>query len=253
MIKFINGIILLLLFFAFISCNNKKDPNIISASGTIETTNVTVSSKANGQIKILTVKEGDQVKSGDVLLEIDHDMLDIQLRQSEAGVEYSDAQLKLLKSGARKEDIRQSQEAVNQAETNLDQAKQDFERMSTLYEKNTVNKKQYDDASARYDVSKAQYNAAKENYNKIKNLTRPEDIESARANVKKSVSNVEIIKKNIEDCKVIAPIDGFITQKYIEIGENVVPSASLFKISDFERFRLDGRRKFRRERSRNGE
>jgi len=238
MTKFINYLILFLPFFILLSCNNKKDPNVIKASGTIETTNVTVSSKSNGQIKIITVKEGDQVKAGDVLLEIDHEMLDIQLRQSEAGTEFSDAQLKLLKSGARKEDIRQSHESVNQAKTNLDQAKQDFDRMSSLYETNTVTKKQYDDAAAKYDVSRAQYNSSKENYNKLKNLTRPEDIESARANVKKSVANSEAIKKSIEDSKVIAPIDGFITQKYVEIGENVVPSASLFKVSDLQTVKL---------------
>jgi HlyD family secretion protein len=238
MIKLINGIILLFLFIALASCNNKKDPNIISASGTIETTNVTVSSKANGQIKIITVKEGDQVKAGDVLLEIDHDMLDIQLRQSEAGVEFSDAQLKLLKSGARKEDIKQSGESVNQAKTNLEQAKQDLERMKTLYETNTVTKKQYDDAASRYDITVAQYNASRENFNKIKTQTRPEDIESARANLKKSITTSDVIKKSIEDCKVIAPIDGFITQKYVELGENVVPSASLFKISDLKTVKL---------------
>jgi HlyD family secretion protein len=238
MTKFINYLILFLPFFILLSCNNKKDPNVIKASGTIETTNVTVSSKSNGQIKIITVKEGDQVKAGDVLLEIDHEMLDIQLRQSEAGTEFSDAQLKLLKSGARKEDIRQSQESVNQAKTNLDQAKQDLERMKTLYETNTVTKKQYDDAASKYDITVAQYNSSRENYNKIKTLTRPEDIESARANVKKSVANTEAIKKNIEDCKVIAPIDGFITQKYVELGENVVPSASLFKISDLKTVKL---------------
>jgi len=236
--KILNYKTFILLFLITFSCSNKKDPNTILVSGTIETTNVTVSSKSNGQVKLISVKEGDKVKAGDLLLEIDHDLLDIQLRQSEAGVEFSDAQLKLLKSGARKEDIRQSQEVVNQAKINLDQAKQDMERMSSLYETNTVTKKQYDDAIARYDVSVAQYNSSKENYSKLKNLTRPEDIESARANVKKSVSNVEFIKKNIEDCKVFAPIDGFITQKYIEPGENVVPSASLFKISDLQTVKL---------------
>jgi HlyD family secretion protein len=238
MMKLINGIILLCLLLAFVSCNNKKNPNIISASGTIETTNVTVSSKANGQIKIITVKEGDQVKAGDVLLEIDHDMLDIQLRQSEAGVEFSEAQLKLLKSGARKEDIKQSAEAVNQAKTNLEQAKQDLERMRILYETNTIPKKQYDDAVARYDITIAQYKSSKENYDKIKTLTRPEEIESARANLKKSMTSVDVIKKSIEDCKVISPIDGFISQKYVELGENVVPSSSLFKISDLQTVKL---------------
>ena len=238
MFKYLNYFNFLLLILLFTSCNNKKDPNVISASGTIETTTVTVSSKSNGQIKLIPVKEGDRVKAGDLLLEIDHDLLDIQLRQSEAGTEFSDAQLKLLKNGARKEDIKQSQESLKQTEINLEQSKLDMERMKTLYETNTVTKKQYDDATSKYDISLAQYNSARENYNKLKNLSRPEDIESAIANLKKSVSTSDLLKKNIEDCRVFSPIDGFITQKYVEAGENVVPSAALFKIADLQTVKL---------------
>jgi len=238
MFKYPNYLNLLLIILLFASCNNKKDPNVITASGTIETTTVTVSSKSNGQIKIMPVKEGDLVKSGDLLLEIDHDLLDIQLRQSEAGTEFSDAQLKLLRNGARKEDIKQAQETFKQTEINLEQSKIDLDRMKSLYETNSVTKKQYDDASSKYDISLTQYNAAKENYNKVKNLSRPEDIESARANLKKSITSTDLIKKNIEDCKVFSPIDGFITQKYVEIGENVVPSTALFKISDLQLVKL---------------
>ena len=45
-----------------------------------------------------------------MLVEISHVLLDIQLRQSEAGVDLANAQLRLLRSGARREDIKQSEE-----------------------------------------------------------------------------------------------------------------------------------------------
>lgn len=224
----------LILIYILSGCGNKKDANLITASGTIESVDVTVSSKLLGQIKKIPIAEGDRVKSGDLLVELDHDMLDIQLRQAEARVEQADAQLKLLLSGARKEDIEVAEQSLNQAKINLDQAKTDKDRYASLYETRTITKKQYDDAVARYDVSLAQYNSAKENLGKIKTITRPEDIQSAKANVKSLEASADMLRKNIEDSKIFAPVDGFVSKKFVEEGELVSPQSSLMKISNLE-------------------
>lgn len=217
-----------------LSCGNNKDANLIKASGTIESVDVTVSSKLSGQIKKINIKEGDKVKTGDLLLELDHDLLDIQLRQAEARVEQANAQLNLLLSGARKEDIEMAEQSLKQAKINLDLAKQDKDRFTSLYDTRTITKKQYEDASARYDLALIQYNTAKENLNKIKSIVRPEEIESSRANIKSLIANADLLKKNIEDCKVYAPVDGFVSKKFVEAGEIVSPQSSLMKISDLE-------------------
>ena len=59
------------------------------------------------------------MKKGDILALIDHETLDIQLRQAEAGAALAGAQLDLLRKGARVEDIRQGEEALKQADANL--------------------------------------------------------------------------------------------------------------------------------------
>lgn len=230
----ISSIIFMSFAFLFIECGNNKEPNTILASGNIESVDVTLSSKVTGQIKKIFVDEGARVKAGDLLLEVDHDVLDIQLRQNEAGVDYSRAQLHLLQSGARKEDIKAAGDQLNQTKINLDQAKSDRDRYEALYKTNTVTKKQYDDAVSKYELTLSQYSAAKENYDKFKRLTRPEEIESAKANLKKSIATVDLLKKNVEDCKVHSPIDGIIYKKYVEEGENVIPNTNLFKISNLQ-------------------
>ncbi len=233
--KLFKRVSLLIITILFVSgCGNNKEANLITASGTIESVDVTVSSKLSGQIKKIPIKEGDKVKSGDLLVEIDHDLLDIQLRQAEARVEQADAQLNLLLSGARKEDIEVAEQSLKQAKINLDQAKDDKDRYTSLYETRTITKKQYDDAVARYDVSLAQYNSAKENLGKIKTIIRPEDIQSAKANLKSLEASADLLKKNIEDCRVYAPSDGFVSKKYVEEGEMVSPQSSLMKISRLE-------------------
>ena len=79
-----------------------------------------------------------------------------------------------------------------------------------------------------------QYNSAKENLNKIKNITRPEEIESAKANVKRNMVSVDLIRKNIEDCTIISPVDGIVSKKFVETGEYVTPGAAVLKLSDLQ-------------------
>ena len=220
------------------SCGNGKDTNSINASGTIESVNVTISSKTSGTINKINFKEGDRVKKGDLLVEISHDLLDIQLRQSEAGVELANAQLKLLKSGARREDIKQSEELLKQAKINMELAGQDKKRAEELYRQDATTKKLYDDAIGRYDLTVTQYNSAKENLAKVKTIIRPEEIEQAQANLKKAVSMVDLLKQNIEDCRVYAPSDGFVSKKFIEEGENAVIGGSLLRLSNLETVNL---------------
>lgn len=222
----------------FISCNNSKDSNTITASGTIESINVTVSTKTMGQVLRIIINEGDKVKKGDLLVEIDHALLDIQLRQAEASVEIANAQLKLLLRGARREDIKQSEELLKQTKINLEQSRIDKERMENLFRTNTITQKQYDDAVTRFDLALTQYNSARENLQKVKTIIRPEEIESARGNLKKSDASVDLLKQNIEDCKIYAPVDGIISKKYIEQGENVNPNSSILKISNLETVNL---------------
>ena len=63
---------------------------------------------------------------------------------------------------------------------------------------------------------------------------RPEEIESAKANIKSLIASADLLKKNIEDAKVYAPVDGFVSKKFVEAGEIVSPQSSLMKISDLQ-------------------
>ena len=226
------AVFLSLTIVALQSCNEETDPNLISASGNIEATEVTVSSKSAGQIQSISVDEGANVKEGEILVRLDHSLLDVQLRQSQALIEQSEAQLRLLQSGAREEDISIAIKQVELAEINLQQAKEDRDRFELLLESSTITRKQFDDAATKFEQATNQFNTATENLKKAKNIIRPEEIESAQANLKRSQAGADIIRKNIEDCIITSPITGTVTKKFSESGEFVTPGASLLNIAD---------------------
>jgi len=226
------GLGVALLALSLYSCSAGKDESLIQATGTIESTNVTISSKNAGEIKSIAAVEGALVNAGDTILVIDHEVLGFQLEQASASEQISEAQLKLLLKGARSEDIKQAEEMMKQTEINSNLAKNDFERYAKLWDSKSITRKQYEDITARYKITVAQFSSAKENYMKVKKIIRPEEIDQARANLRKATASVNLLKKNIKDSYIISPIDGFVVKKFVEVGETVAPMSSLVKISN---------------------
>ncbi|MEJ5261814.1 MAG: efflux RND transporter periplasmic adaptor subunit [Ignavibacterium sp.] len=214
------------------SCNANNQKQTIEASGNIEAINVTVSSKVNGEVISILKDEGDKVKTGDTVMIIDPLIYQIKLREAEASLLATEAQLELVNAGARKEDIQQAEQILKQAEVNLQSAETDKTRFENLYQSRSISRKQYEDALNRYEIALAQFNSAKENLNKIKNISRPEEIKQAKANYERIKANVDLIKKNLNDCYVTSPIDGIIVKKFVEQGETVTNLSSLFKVSN---------------------
>ena len=233
-LKYLSVVILLIAY----GCGNGNNKNKIEASGNIEATNVTVSSRVTGEVLKLLKNEGDIVNVGDTILLIDHENSEYQLDQAMAGEQAAEAQLALLRNGARQEDIKQAQEAVKQAQVNYDMAKKDKKRFDALYESKTITGKQYDDANSRFEVAQAQLTSANANLKKLRDFARPEDIKQAEANVNRQKAAVDLLKKQIRDSYVQSPINGIIVKKYFEPGETVTMLSSLFKVSDLKTVKL---------------
>jgi HlyD family secretion protein len=214
-------------------CSN-DDSNKITASGNIEIKETIVSAKVTGEVISILRDEGIRVNKGDTIIIIDHDNLDLQLAQAVASRQVAEAQLNLLKAGARSEDINQAENNLKQAGITLELAENDKDRMTDLYKSQAITKKQYEDVLAKYELSVSQFNTAKENLKKLKNLARPEEIKQSEANLERQIAAVNLLKKNIHDSYIQAPLNGYIVNMFIEEGETVSMLSSLFKVSNLD-------------------
>ena len=212
------SIILCLVCAGFLLGCNSRDGATISATGTIEATEVTLSAQAGGQVKLVIADEGDVVQSGDTLLLIDKTDWIYQLEQTRGGYEMAEAQFQLALKGAREED-------VIQAEANYANAEADLKRMEELYRAKSVSEKQLDDARTRFTVSQ-------QVWEKTKRGSRQEEIDAARARRDQTKAQMASLQKKVNDCAVVSPISGTITKRYIEQGELASTGMALYRVSD---------------------
>ena len=220
-----------LLSFLIINCSgNNKDQ--INASGVIEAKNIVVSSQVSGKIIQIMKDEGEIVSIGDTVMLVDPETYKLKLQEATALKDGAEANYILLQKGARVEDIKQAEENLRQADVSLNLSKQDKERMENLYKSKSITKKQLDDAVSNYEIMLAKYNSAYENLQKVKNLSRPEELKQAEANLNRAIANVNLLQKSLNDCFVTSPSSGFITKKFIEIGETAGLMSSLFQVAD---------------------
>jgi len=201
----------------FLGCGG-DDGSTITAAGTIEATEITVSAQSGGQVKYIIADEGQSVQAGDTLLIIDNTDWRYQFEQARGGYEMAESQYRLTLKGARKEDI-------IQAEANYQNAETDLKRMEELYRVKTISEKQLDDAKTRFTVSQ-------QTLEKAKRGSRQEEIEMARARRDQAKGLFGSLQKKLNDCVVTAPIGGTITKRFVEQGELAGTGSVLFRISN---------------------
>jgi len=201
---------------------NSKD--VIEASGTIEGTDVNIGTEVAGRVKELRVDEGSRVAKGDTLALIDDTEYQIQLRQASANLASFESAYKLAIEGSRKEDILQ-------AEASYTAAKADYQRMKDLLASQTITQKQFDDVYARFV-------GAEQTYEKLKRGLRPEEINGARVKRDYAAAQVDLLRKKVRDCAILAPSAGTVTLRGVEPGELVTMGANLLRVTYLDRVKL---------------
>ncbi len=96
----------------------------LEASGIIQVEEVSVASEFGGRVADIPVAEGDQVAEGDLLVQLDTEMLDAQIEAVEATIALAEAGLAQAKAGARPGQIAVAEAQLAQAETGLAAARQ---------------------------------------------------------------------------------------------------------------------------------
>lgn len=157
----------------------------VSATGKIQPEiEIKISSEVSGEVIALPIKEGQQVKKGDLLVKINPDIY-------VSGVNRTAASVSNTKAG------------LSQAEAQVKEAKANYDRNKTLFDKGVIAKSEWDRIVSAYEVAVA----AKQ---------------SAYFNVQSASASLTEARDNLGRTTIYAPADGTISLLSVELGERVL-------------------------------
>src|SRR5918998_50427 len=99
----------LLVLAAAVACAEEPPADRLRASGHVEATETRIAPDVGGRLLTLTVREGDRVQAGQVLMTLDSRDVALAIDRAKAERAAADAQLRLVQAGSRVEDIRHAQ------------------------------------------------------------------------------------------------------------------------------------------------
>jgi HlyD family secretion protein len=182
----------------------------VVATGKIEPiTKVEIKSKASGIVKKLYVDDGDRVKAGQVLAELDREEILASVRSQEAQLLSAEANL----AGAQADLKRAEVDAMG---VDIPTLKRAYERATQMAGEGVVSQAALDEAQRAYEmaVNKQKVALAQVTVFKAK-------VAQAKAEVQRNTANLQQLKEQLGYTTITAPIDGIVLSRDVEVGDAV--------------------------------
>ncbi len=188
---------------------------LVSASGKVQPKKlVNISADTVGRVTKLSVEEGDVVKKGQFLLQIDPEILESAVELSAAGLE------------AGREAVQSARVAVETARANLNLAEQNLQRLTRLHRDELISREVLDRAEAETKVRRSELEA------------RKTEVRAQEQRLEQEVAALRSARHNLSKVTLDSPMDGLVSRLNIEEGETVLvgtmnnPGTVLLTVAD---------------------
>ena len=198
----------------------------VVASGRIITPQrLSVGTTVTERVARIPVKEGQKVRKGDVLIELDDKDERAALEQSKASVAQAEAKVRQLREVA----LPAAEQTFVQAQATAVQARQQFDRMKTLRDRGFVVQSQMDDAQRALDIAESQLRSARLQVET--NKPTGSDFAVAQTALDQARANLRVAQVKLEQTVIKAPVDGILIARNVEVGDVAQPGKDLMVLA----------------------
>ncbi|MDD4169854.1 MAG: efflux RND transporter periplasmic adaptor subunit [Desulfotomaculaceae bacterium] len=214
----------------------------VTATGTIEATKVMASFKIPGKLKTL-ITEGSQVELGQEIASLESQEISSEVLTAQGAYEAAVNQSRQareavsLTSQQVETTITQTRAKVEQAEIGVLDARQTLDRITELYNSGAVARKSLDDATNAHALASKKLEEARAGLEQA--LAARQNVQVAQSQyqvtqgqVKQAGGAVQKAEAYLDNTRLMAPMAGFITQKYLQPGEMLNAGTPVCEISN---------------------
>ncbi len=199
-----------------IEARSTVEPLLYEAVGTVKSQlSATLSSKLMGVIQAFRVKEGDRVKAGDLLVQLDERQVAAQLKQAQAAL----AEARQAEAGA--------VSARTAAEAGAQRALLSYRRNRTLLEGEAITREAFETVETQHKQAQAALSRAQAM------------VAAAQFRISQAQAAVKAATVARKDAQIVAPFDGKVTAKLADAGALAAPGTPLLTLEREGGYRID--------------
>lgn len=199
--------------------------------GNVDIRTVNMSFRVGGRLASLTVDEGDAIKAGQVLGELDRAPYQNALLQAKANVSTAQAKYELAMAGYRAEEIAQATAAVTQAQAAYNYAQNFYQRQQGLWKSRTISANDLENARSARDQAQASLKSAQDKLSQFRAGNRPQEIAQAKASVEQAEAQLAQAGLDLQDTTLIAPSGGILLTRAVEPGSMLNAGSTVLTLS----------------------
>ncbi len=191
---------------------------------------VTLANEVSATIGSILVDMGDRVQRGQILIKLDEREARLETERMSANLQAAREALtrsrQVLDSG--RANVERAQAVLTDAHTNI-------KRFQSLFAEGAISASQRDSAQTQYDVGVASLRVAEAQYESDRAA-----IKNAEANVEQAVAGLELARKRLKDNEIVAPFDGFVRKRLVNVGETYKEKTPLMSLVATQALKLQG-------------
>jgi multidrug efflux system membrane fusion protein len=200
------------------------------AVGTVRSVTTTVlSAQVVGSVVALHVREGDRVRAGQLLLEIDARDSQTRVDKARAGLREAEQAVEEVERG-----IRAAEAGKAGAEANWELASSTYNRFKGLAERGSVSQQEFDEVRAKFKAASSEVERATEYRESL--LAKRRQVLARMDQAKADIAGAQIA---VGYSRLTSPVAGLVTARQADVGSLAAPGVPLLTVEDDSRFRLE--------------
>ena len=206
-----------------------RGPLMIAGPGRVEpySEDIKIGSELSGRLKSVKVEEGDAIRRGQVLAELENADYRAQVESARANVVAKEAVLRKVINGARRQERDEAWSSVNEAKAVMENSQSELRRRQELFSAGVVSREELDRYAREADVAKAKYDAAVQQHALVDDHAREEDRSLAEADLTLVQGQLAEAEARYQKTFIRSPIDGSVLRKHHRSGESVSNSSTV--------------------------
>ena len=220
----------------------ERDPSEVNAkvfNGVAEgVDDITISFRVAGNLTTMPGRVGDIRNKGEAIATLDTRDFNFSVSNLEGQLETAEAEMDVLQSGERRENILKLEAKLLSFKSTLRTAHLEYQRVQKLYTNDAASKARLDKAKADMDLAEANLKAEEQEYQIALTGGREEDIRAQTAKIRSIKANLDQAIADRYDTTLHMPFDGVISIKHVSNFEEITKGQEIYDIVALDRIEV---------------